>query len=101
MLSPLCRLLKPVLPVAVSVLLVLALGSAASACSTCKVALENHDVQRGNMVAGYFWSILFMLSMPPTIFGGLCTYFYWEVRRARAAGPSSPLASQQRAGACR
>jgi hypothetical protein len=34
------------------------------------------------MVRGYFWSILFMMSMPFVIFGGLATYFYLQVKRA-------------------
>ena len=36
-----------------------------------------------NLARGYAYSILFMLSMPPLIFGSLCAYFYWEVRRAK------------------
>jgi hypothetical protein len=34
-------------------------------------------------VRGYFWSILFMMSMPFLIIGGLGTMFYLDVRRAR------------------
>jgi hypothetical protein len=35
------------------------------------------------MVRGYFYSILFMLSMPFTIFTCLSAYFYYEVCKAR------------------
>src|SRR3954469_4738496 len=34
----------------------------ASACPMCKVALASHDPHSGDMVSGYFYSILFMMS---------------------------------------
>jgi len=55
----------------------------ASACPTCKDSLAG-DPASASLVRGYAYSILFMLSMPPLIFGGLSAYFYWEVRRAKA-----------------
>jgi heme/copper-type cytochrome/quinol oxidase subunit 2 len=42
------------------------------------------DPAAANIARGYFWSILFMLSMPILILTGLGSYFYWEVRRAYA-----------------
>jgi hypothetical protein len=70
-------------------LVVLALAAAlwliadvALACPTCKDQLA-HDPEGANIARGYFWSILFMLSMPPLILTGLGSYFYWEVRKAR------------------
>ncbi len=63
--------------------LVMALGSTASACPSCKAALANHDNAHGNMVAGYFWSILFLMSMPFAILGSFSGYMYLLVRRAR------------------
>jgi hypothetical protein len=57
--------------------------SIAAACPTCKDSLA-HDPATANLARGYAYSILFMLSMPPLIFGGLSLYFYWEVRKARA-----------------
>ena len=53
------------------------------ACPTCKDSLA-HDPASANLVRGYAYSILFMLSMPPLIFSGLSAYFYWEVRKAKA-----------------
>lgn len=41
------------------------------------------DPDSANLVRGYFWSILFMMSMPFLIMGGLSTYFYYEVCKAR------------------
>lgn len=66
----------------------------ALACPTCKDNMA-HDPASANLVRGYAYSILFMLSMPPLIFGSLCAYFYWEVRKARAkqAQPVLPLQS--------
>ena len=58
------------------------MADVALACPTCKDQLA-HDPEGANIARGYFWSILFMLSMPPLILTGLGSYFYWEVRRAR------------------
>ncbi|QDU98465.1 hypothetical protein [Lignipirellula cremea] len=51
------------------------------ACPTCKQAVS---INGADTVSGYFWSILFMMSMPFLIFGGMSLYFYLLVRRARA-----------------
>lgn len=53
-------------------------------CPTCKQAFSENGNQEG-MVQGYFLSILFMMSMPFTILGGLSLYFYLLVRSANAA----------------
>jgi len=52
------------------------------ACPNCKEALANDPAAAG-LVRGYFYSILFMLSMPILIFSGLSSYFYWEICRGR------------------
>lgn len=62
--------------------LVLLLHGAAAACPTCKDNLA-HDPASANLARGIYYSILFMISMPFLIFGTLCSYFYWEVCRAR------------------
>ena len=49
------------------------------ACPTCKDAISGS----ANYIRGYFWSILFMMSMPFLIFGSLGGYWYLEIRRAR------------------
>ena len=63
-----------------AVALLLIAADVASACPTCKENLA-HNGQ--NLARGFYYSILFMVSMPFLIFGGLCSYFYWEVCRAR------------------
>jgi hypothetical protein len=55
--------------------------SVAAACPMCKAALASNG---GDLVSGFFYSILFMLSMPFLILGGLSSYLYLLVRRARA-----------------
>lgn len=75
------------LPKAVTLLtamaFVLLLASVASACPTCKDNLA-HDPASASLARGFYYSILFMVSMPFVIFGSLSAYFYWEVRKARA-----------------
>lgn len=58
------------------------------ACPMCKAALGSQSRNHGDWVGGFFWSILFMLSMPFILFGSLSVYMYTLVRRARreAAG---------------
>ena len=74
---------------ATSLMLVLLLAGAATACPTCKDQLA-HDPASANLARGFYYSILFMLSMPPLILGGLSAYFYWEVRKARARQAAAP-----------
>jgi hypothetical protein len=56
---------------------------AAQACPGCASGLAEDD-EAGRRVAAWFWSILFMMSMPFLLIGGFCGYMYLEVRRARA-----------------
>tara|TARA_Y100001960_G_C13976906_1_gene495618 strand:+ start:173 stop:499 length:327 start_codon:yes stop_codon:yes gene_type:complete len=64
-------------------LLVLVTTAPLMACPTCKQALAENGQSQDGLVRGYFWSILFMMSMPFMIFCGLGFYFSWQVRRAR------------------
>jgi hypothetical protein len=74
---------------ALAVGFVLALAGVTAACPTCKDNLA-HDPASANLVRGYAYSILFMLSMPPLILGGLSAYFYWEIRKARLRPSAEP-----------
>ena len=49
----------------------------------CSQALA--DGKGGDLIAGFFWSIVFMMSMPFLIVAALALYFYLQVRKARAA----------------
>ena len=65
---------------------ILMLASVCEACPTCKQGIaEGGDHAR--VIEGYFWSILFMMSMPFLILTSLCSYFYLIVRKARAMQP--------------
>ena len=57
----------------------------AEACPTCKQGLEN-DPNHDRVVQGYFWSILFMMSMPFLTLSSLIGYFYYQVCKARLNG---------------
>ncbi len=63
-------------------LLLTVIASVATACPTCKQSLAD-ATNNPNLVRGYAWSIMFMMSAPFLIFAGLGGYFYYEIRRAR------------------
>jgi uncharacterized membrane protein len=65
-------------------MLVVFSGDLAQACPNCKETLAEGGAGAMNLVRGYFWSILFMMSMPFLILGTLVSYFYYEVCKARA-----------------
>ncbi|MBB75983.1 MAG: hypothetical protein CMJ75_15865 [Planctomycetaceae bacterium] len=73
---------------------VLFLCGVADACPTCKDALHT-DPAQANLMRGYFWSILFMMSMPFVIFSSLGSYFYFQVRRARLLQSSQVMGQGQ------
>ncbi|MCL6502676.1 MAG: hypothetical protein K6T86_08315 [Pirellulales bacterium] len=70
---------------ALILVLLLVLPAVAEGCPSCKAALASQEGGQGNLVQGFFWSILFLLSMPVLIVGGLSTYMYTLVRKARKA----------------
>lgn len=76
-----CRFTTIIIVVLITVF---CLQSFAMACPTCKDGMGN-DPERANLVRGYFWSILFMMSMPFLILTGIGGYFYYEIRKARLA----------------
>ncbi|MBI83357.1 MAG: hypothetical protein CMJ81_09190 [Planctomycetaceae bacterium] len=51
------------------------------ACPNCKNGIGVNE----NLVQGYFWSILFMMSMPFSLLTSFSCYFYFLVRRARTS----------------
>ena len=65
------------------VVLVGSLSSVVTACPSCKQSLAE-ATNNPNLVRGYAWSIMFMMSAPFLILAGLGSYFYYEIRRARA-----------------
>jgi hypothetical protein len=77
--------------IAMAMLLAALMASVCHACPTCRDAVTEGSHQAG-IIRGYFWSILFMMSMPFLIFGSLTGYFYYQVKRARASQPQGTAA---------
>ena len=65
--------------------LVLSMAADASACPTCKDGLGHADPQGRSIAAGYYYSILFMMSMPFIILTTFGSFAYRSVRKAQAA----------------
>lgn len=63
----------------VASLMVLICASEAWACPMCKLALETDDPQP----KAYMYSILFMLGMIGSMFGGVATLLVWLTRQER------------------
>lgn len=61
-----------------------ATGGWATACPMCKEALASGS-DGGDIISGYFWSILFMMCMPFALIGSFGLYAYLQVRKARNA----------------
>jgi hypothetical protein len=61
---------------------ILLAADAAWACPSCK---ESLSASQANLARGFYYSILFMMSMPFLILFGIGGYFYWQIRKARAA----------------
>lgn len=63
---------------------ILLASGVAYACPNCKAGLSTSDPQAKNMAAGYYYSILFMLSMPFLIVTSFGSWMYFAVRKAKA-----------------
>ena len=75
-----------------AVVCMLFLATACEACPTCKQGIaEGADHEQ--IIRGFFWSIVFMMSMPFVIFTSLCTYFYVLVRKARLVEAAGAVGS--------
>src|SRR5262249_38555334 len=70
---------------AVVVALVLMIASVAAACPTCKEGLAQNDPHGQAIAAGYYYSILFMMTTPYLVLATFLTAAYYSIRRARAA----------------
>lgn len=56
----------------------------ANACPTCREGLAENDPHGQSMAAGYYYSILFMMSMPFVILTTFGSFCYRSVKRAQA-----------------
>ncbi len=59
-------------------------ASSAAACPTCKDGLAQNDPHGQAMAAGYYYSILFMMSMPFIILTTFGSFAYRSVKKAHA-----------------
>ena len=69
-----------------AVALVLLIASVAAACPTCKEGLAQNDPHGQSIAAGYYYSILFMMSMP---FASSARSAAWPISRSAAHADSS------------
>ncbi len=83
------RIIRWFVAPAIAVALLIALCGVALACPTCASGMDQGDEASRTMIGGWFWSIVFMMSMPFAILGSLGGYMYYLVRKARAAKLSS------------
>ena len=67
-----------------SLLIVAVIAALAAACPTCKDGIAENDPAQQSMAAGYFYSILFMMSMPFVILGTFGSFAYFSIRQAQA-----------------
>ena len=74
--------IRPIARVAAVLMLVVSLSSAALACPTCKLSLENDEHQQ-DVARGYYYSIVFMMSMPFLIVGSFGASMFVAVHRER------------------
>ena len=84
MLTTTRQLLRWVAPLAVVAVLATAiLANVASACPTCKEGVAANDPQHQSLAAGFYYSILFMMSMPYILLGTLGYVAYNSVKKAK------------------
>ncbi|QDT00178.1 hypothetical protein [Adhaeretor mobilis] len=74
--------IKTTICVLICVAVVVLLADLAEACPTCKDSIAENDPAAKSMAAGYFYSILFMMSMPFLILGSFVSFAYWSIRRS-------------------
>lgn len=60
------------------------LAGDAFACPTCKEGIAENDPHAQSMAAGYYYSILLMMSMPFIILTTFGSFAYRSVKRAQA-----------------
>ena len=80
---------------AVVVALVLMIASVAAACPTCKEGLAQNDPHGQSIAVGYYYSILFMMSMPYIVLGTFGSCAYYSIRKARQKSADNETAEVQ------
>lgn len=72
------------LTVLLAILIVAVASACVVACPTCKDGIAQNDPQHQSLARGFYYSILFMMSMPFAILGTFGSMAYLSIRRAKA-----------------
>jgi hypothetical protein len=79
---------------AIVLALVLLIASVAAACPTCKEGLAQNDPQGQSLAAGYYYSILFMMSTPYIVLATFGSCAYYSIRRSRINQAESDVSDE-------
>ncbi|MEX2093775.1 MAG: hypothetical protein WD971_13910 [Pirellulales bacterium] len=63
--------------------MMLTMATVASACPTCKEGVDASDPNHKSLALGFYYSILFMMSMPYILLGTLGFVAYNSVKKAK------------------
>jgi uncharacterized membrane protein len=88
-----CRRWKRIAILLAIALFVVAFADVAMACPTCKEGVAENDPHYQSMAAGYYYSILFMVSMPFIIATTFGTFAYRAFKKAEAQRASDSAAA--------
>lgn len=77
------QLLQRSRPFLLALALVAVLTAAAAACPTCKEGLDQNDPHHQSLAAGFYYSILFMMSMPYIVLGSFGYLAFLSIRKAK------------------
>lgn len=77
------QLLQRSRPFLLALALVAVLTAVASACPTCKEGLDQNDPHHQSLAAGFYYSILFMMSMPYIVLGSFGYLAFLSIRKAK------------------
>jgi len=80
--------------IAITIALMFLIASVAAACPTCREGLAENDPHGQAIAAGFYYSILFMMSMPFAILGTFGGLAYLSIRRARLQSMQTDDGSQ-------
>ena len=83
--------ITPRLAIAFILLLALFVADSVQACPTCKDSLSENNKE---LIQVYFWSIMFMMAMPFSVFTGISTYFYLLIRKKRKSVLAKSIADE-------
>lgn len=88
------RTLTRSLLIAAAVALAFGIATVAWACPTCREGLADNP-QGQSLATGFYYSILFMMSMPFIVLGTLVSFAYRSVQRAKSeAGDATTVESE-------